>query len=99
MPGAPACYPAGRVNGKQTLYLCMGSACHQAGGFRLISQLEELIAKYDLRDRLELKGAFCLETCMQGRSLKFEGRVLTGLSPADLERRFQTEILPFVKAR
>lgn len=85
------------MNGKQTLYLCMGSACHQAGGFRLIPQLESLIDKYGLRDRLELKGAFCLETCMQGRSLKFEGQVLTGLSPADLETRFRDEILPRIK--
>jgi NADH-quinone oxidoreductase subunit G len=75
----------------------MGSACHQSGGFRLIPVLQALIAKHGLENALELKGAFCLDKCMQGRTLKFEDRILTGLTDDNTEYRFATEILPFVR--
>lgn len=79
---------------KQTLFLCMGSACHQLGGFRLVPQIEAFIHQHGLEDRLELKGAFCLEKCEHGRSLKFQDRVHTGLTPENLETRLLNEILP-----
>jgi NADH:ubiquinone oxidoreductase subunit E len=78
----------------QTLYLCMGSACHQLGGFRLIPQIEEILQRHGLADRVELRGAFCLEKCELGRSVKFGDRVFTGLTPDNLEERLTREVLP-----
>jgi NADH:ubiquinone oxidoreductase subunit E len=78
----------------QTIYLCMGSACHQSRGYQLLPVLEELIRRHGLGERLLLKGAFCLETCQQGRSLKFEDRVFTGLDENKLAEIFEREILP-----
>jgi NADH:ubiquinone oxidoreductase subunit E len=82
------------VKPKQTLYLCMGSACHQLGGFRLIPIMQSLIARHNLEDCLEVKGAFCLEMCEHGRSLKFDGSVITGLTADNITERFEAEILP-----
>jgi len=84
------------MNRKQPLYLCMGSACHQRGGYKLLPALERLLDQHGLRDRVELKGAFCLDVCQQGRAAKFEGRVLIGLSAENLAARFAAEILPLV---
>lgn len=81
----------------QTLYLCMGSACHQLKGYGLLPVLEELILKHGLKDRLILKGAFCLDTCREGRSLKFRNRIYTGLDAEQLPQLFEKEILPYVK--
>lgn len=78
----------------QTLYLCMGSACHQLGGFRLIPQIEDILRRRGLDGRIELRGAFCLEKCELGRSVKFGDRVFTGLTPENLEERLTREILP-----
>ena len=83
---------------KPILYLCMGSACHQLGGFRLIPRLEGLLQRHGLADRVELKGAFCLEVCERGRSVRVGGQVLTGLTPENLEERFLSEILPRIRA-
>jgi NADH:ubiquinone oxidoreductase subunit E len=85
------------MQGKQTLHLCMGSACHQLGGYRLRPMLEDLIRRYELQERIELKGAFCLERCEHGRSLKFEDRVLTGLTADNVADRFFAEVLPHVR--
>ena len=80
-----------------SLYVCLGSACHQLQGYRLLPLLEELIRKHGLAGRLQLKGAFCLETCQQGRSLKFRDRIFTGLTEATIGHVFEQEILPHLK--
>ena len=77
-----------------TLYVCLGSACHQRRGHGLLPLLEQLIRQHQLAGRLELKGAFCLENCQHGCSLKFEGRVLTGLNEQNVAEIFAREILP-----
>jgi len=78
----------------QTVYLCMGSACHQLKGYRLLPVLEALIEKHGLKGQLQIKGAFCLETCQEGRSLKFRDQIFTGLDEPQLARIFELEILP-----
>jgi NADH:ubiquinone oxidoreductase subunit E len=83
---------------RQTVFLCMGSACHQLGGYRLLPVLEKLIEKHGVKDRVEVNGAFCLETCQQGRSMKFADRVFTGLDEPTLEALFIREILPHLNA-
>jgi len=81
---------------RQTLYLCMGSACHQLGGYRMIPVIERLIAHHELQDRIVLKGAFCLESCEKGRSMKFGDCVISGLTDENIEERFRREILPLI---
>lgn len=78
----------------QALYLCMGSACHQRRGYLLLPVLNELICQHGLGDRLLLKGAFCLENCQHGCSLKFGGRVLIGINEKNIVETFEREILP-----
>jgi NADH:ubiquinone oxidoreductase subunit E len=78
----------------QTLYLCMGSACHQRRGYALLPALEELIRRHALAGRLEIKGAFCLDNCQNGCSLKFAGRVFSQVSEENLATLFEREILP-----
>lgn len=85
------------MHGKQTLYLCMGSACHQSGGFRLIPRLEELLRQHQLQECVELKGAFCLDHCEHGRSIKFADQVVSGLTADNLADKFVAEVLPRVR--
>ena len=82
------------MNEERTLYLCMGSACHQRRGYSLLPILESLILRHGLKDRLLLKGTFCLDNCQQGCSLKFDGRVLIGLNEQNIAGVFEREILP-----
>ncbi len=82
------------MNEAPTLYLCLGSACHQRRGYRLLPLLEELIRRHDLSARLRLKGAFCLENCQRGCSLKFDGRIFSDLNEENLGEIFAREILP-----
>lgn len=75
------------------LYLCMGSACHQRRGYRLLPVVEDLVRQHGLVGRLEVKGAFCLDNCQNGCSLKFGGRVFSQVSEENLATLFEREIL------
>ncbi len=83
--------------GKESLFLCMGSACHQLGVYEVLPKLQQLIAKYYLEDTIELKGSFCLENCSHGIVIKFQDTVFVHIDPQNLEERFAREILPQIQ--
>ena len=58
------------MDDKTTLHLCMGSACHQLGVYRVLPALQKLMIANGLDSEVELKGAFCLENCMHGIVVK-----------------------------
>ncbi|MCT7973304.1 (2Fe-2S) ferredoxin domain-containing protein [Laspinema olomoucense] len=83
---------------KENLYLCMGSACHQLGVYEVLPRLQELIIRYELKEKIELKGSFCLETCSVGIVMKFKEKVFTKITPENIEAKFSEEILPSILA-
>ncbi len=46
--------------------VCIGSSCHIKGSRQVVEQLQELIAKKNLGDKLELAGTFCMGRCQEG---------------------------------
>ena len=82
---------------KQSLYLCMGSACHQMSSFYVLEILKKIIERYEVSDKIELKGAFCLGYCGEGITMKFRDHILTGISKENIDERFLKEIFPFIK--
>jgi NADH:ubiquinone oxidoreductase subunit E len=78
---------------KQTLYICMGSACHQIGVYEVLPILQNLITSFHVDDQLELKGAFCLGVCAQGIVLKLGEKFITGVNHRNVQKKFEEEIL------
>ncbi|HRZ40129.1 MAG TPA: redox-sensing transcriptional repressor Rex [Candidatus Omnitrophota bacterium] len=81
---------------RESLYLCMGSACHQRGSFFVLETLKGMLQQYDVSDKIELKGAFCLGHCSDGITMKFRDQILTGISKENIQERFLKEIFPFI---
>lgn len=46
--------------------ICIGSSCHIKGSRQVVEQLQYLIAKHNLSDKVELSGTFCMGKCQQG---------------------------------
>ena len=46
--------------------VCIGSSCHIKGSRQVVEQLQTLIAKNALSDKVELGGTFCMGECQQG---------------------------------
>lgn len=83
---------------KEELYLCMGSACHQLGVYDVLPRLQQLLHAHGLGDEVELRGAFCLEHCADGISMKHRSQVFQRINPQNVDERFEQEILPSLQA-
>ena len=82
------------IDDPNSLYVCMGSACHQLGVFHLLPKLQGLLEKHGLTGRIKVKGAFCVGPCMQGVVLKFRDIQYLGYNAANAEEKFERELLP-----
>jgi NADH:ubiquinone oxidoreductase subunit E len=77
-----------------TIVICVGSSCHVRGSEDLAEKLEGLIAQHELQEQVELVGAFCMDHCSMGVSVRVEESQFSGLRPDDAETFFANEVLP-----
>lgn len=83
----------GAVTKTLPLVVCIGSSCHLKGSRQVVEQLQALVARYNLRDRIELSGTFCMGNCQNGVCVTFDGKPFS-LSPDTVDSFFTTEVLP-----
>ena len=74
------------------IVVCIGSSCHIKGSRQVVEQLQELIAKHNLGDKVDLGGTFCLGQCQQGVSVTVDG-VFHSVSPETVNEFFANEVL------
>lgn len=72
--------------------ICIGSSCYLKGSRQVVEGLQELVARHNLKEKVELTGAFCMNDCVNGVCVKVDGK-LCSVSPERLEEFFQKEIL------
>lgn len=73
--------------------ICIGSSCHLKGSRQIVEKLQELVAKNDLKDIVELGGTFCMGNCTNGVSVTVDGRLFS-LSTDTVEDFFEKQVLP-----
>ncbi|MEG1519462.1 MAG: (2Fe-2S) ferredoxin domain-containing protein [Clostridia bacterium] len=57
------------------LEVCMGTACHLRGSRQVIEELQSLITKNNLKDKIDFCGKFCLGQCdNKGVSISLNGK-------------------------
>lgn len=77
--------------------VCIGSACHVNGSNNVVMTFQHLIEQYDLHDKINLSGAFCMNKCT-GKDVAVKVNGETYRINADAARAFFKEtILPLVK--
>lgn len=72
--------------------VCIGSSCHIKGSRQVVEQLQYLITKNKLEDKVELAGTFCMGKCQQGVCVTADDR-FSSVSPDTVENFFEREIL------
>ncbi len=75
--------------------ICIGSSCHLKGSRQVIEQLQALITKNNLTDKVELTGTFCLSHCQEGVCSQVDDQFFS-LTPEKTDSFFHSEILPRV---
>ncbi len=76
-----------------TITVCVGSSCHMKGSHHVIDKLDELIDKYGLKDKVELKASFCMDQCTGNIGAQVDGRMIYDLTRDNVEEVFRREVL------
>ena len=72
--------------------VCIGSSCHIKGSRQVVDKLQQLIAKDNLGDKVELSGTFCLGKCQQGVCVMVADE-FHSVSPDTVESFFAEQIV------
>ena len=76
---------------KMKMTVCIGSSCHIKGSRLVVEQLQDLIAKENLSNKIELGGTFCIGKCQQGVCVTVDGEFFS-VSPETVPAFFEKEI-------
>lgn len=71
--------------------ICIGSSCHIKGSRQVVEKLQELIAKHELGDKVELGGTFCMGQCQQGVCVTVDDKFFS-VTPETTNEFFETNI-------
>jgi NADH:ubiquinone oxidoreductase subunit E len=77
--------------------ICVGSSCSLRGSDELASELFRLIQKEKLDGLIDIIGAFCMDTCSKGISVRVGEREFSGIQPQQAEEFFYKEIIGHVE--
>lgn len=73
--------------------ICVGSSCSIRGSDELASEFQRLIEKEELQGLVDIVGAFCMDTCSKGVSVRVGDQAFSGIRPDDAESFFYREIM------
>lgn len=77
--------------------ICVGSSCSLRGSDELASALFRLIEKEKLEGLVDIAGAFCMDACSKGVSVRVGDTEFSGIRPEQAENFFYREVVPRVK--
>jgi len=77
--------------------VCVGSSCYVRGSDRVAEALQRLISAHGLEGKVELSGAFCMEHCSLGVTLRVGDRIYSQVMPDEVDEFFAREVLPHVQ--
>ena len=72
--------------------VCIGSSCHIKGSRQVVEQIQYPISQYNLTDKVELAGTFCMGKCQQGVCVTVNEEFFS-VSPEGVEEFFNNNIL------
>jgi len=73
--------------------ICVGSSCSLRGSDELASELFRLITEEKLEGLVDIAGAFCMEACSKGVSIRVGDAEFSGIRPDQAATFFYKEVL------
>lgn len=80
-----------------TVTVCVGSSCHIKGARKVIMRFNELLKEYNLTEKVELKGSFCMERCGEGINWQIDDDPFTSSSVEEAVQTFESRIIEPIK--
>jgi NADH:ubiquinone oxidoreductase subunit E len=76
-----------------TISICVGSACHLKGSYKVIEALQRLIKENNVFDMVEIKGAFCIGRCTEAVSVTVNDNEFFSLNENNVDSFFYETIM------
>lgn len=76
-----------------TITVCIGSSCHLKGSYDVVNELQSLIAKNNLVDKVNIEASFCLGNCTKAVSVKVNDGPIVSVSKETVNNFFDEYIL------
>lgn len=76
--------------------ICIGSSCHIKGSRQVVEKLQYLVSRYNLGDKVELGGTFCMGKCLQGVCVTVDEEFYS-VTPDTVSEFFEKNILAEVQ--
>ncbi len=73
--------------------VCVGSSCHIKGARDVIMRFNKILKEYDLEDRVELKGSFCMEHCGEGFNWQIDDEMFSSSNVEDAVKTFKERVI------
>jgi NADH:ubiquinone oxidoreductase subunit E len=73
--------------------ICVGSSCSLRGSDELAIEIQKLIEKEHLEGLVDIVGAFCMDACSKGVSVRVGEREFSGIKPEHAQEFFYKEII------
>lgn len=77
--------------------VCVGSSCSLRGSDEFAAEIHRLILKEKLEEQVDIVGAFCMDACSKGVSVKVGERSFSDIRPDEAEAFFYREIADFLR--
>ncbi len=74
--------------------VCVGSSCYVRGSEGLAETFDSLIKARGLSAQVELTGAFCMDQCSMGVSVRVGDKVFRCVEPGQALTFFEHEVMP-----
>ena len=72
--------------------VCVGSSCSLRGSDEFASEIHRLMLKEKLEGQVDIVGAFCMDACSKGVSVKVGDRSFSNIRTDEAEAFFYREI-------
>jgi NADH:ubiquinone oxidoreductase subunit E len=76
-----------------TITVCVGSSCYVRGSEVLAEKFDALIKERGLGAKVELTGAFCMDQCSMGVSVRVGDKVHRCVDPSQALTFFEFEVM------
>ena len=71
----------------KTIRVCVGSACHVNGSYKVVKAMNQIIDQQQLGDEVELVGSFCMGKCTEGVAVECDD-IIYAVSVENVEEIF-----------
>ena len=76
------------------IQICVGSACHIKGSYRIVELMNKAVNDYGLQDEVTLAGSFCIGRCNPvGVTVQVDDDIHTGITPENFKDFFYENVL------